>query len=871
MGKALVIVESPAKAKTINKYLGNDYVVKSSVGHIRDLPTSGSASKKSANSTEDKAKKADKPKTKVKKDEKVALVNRMGVDPYHGWKAQYEILPGKEKVVAELKALAENADHIYLATDLDREGEAIAWHLREVIGGDDKRFSRVVFNEITKNAIQQAFNQPGELNINRVNAQQARRFMDRVVGYMVSPLLWKKIARGLSAGRVQSVAVRLVVERERDIKAFVPEEYWELHADLLAKGEVPIQMEVTHAHDKPFKPVNREQTHAALKLLENARYKVLDREDKPTSSKPGAPFITSTLQQAASTRLSFGVKKTMMMAQRLYEAGHITYMRTDSTNLSQDALTMVRGYIGDNFGDKYLPSAPNQYSSKENSQEAHEAIRPSDVNVLAEQLKDMEADAQKLYQLIWRQFVACQMTPAKYDSTTLTVQAGDFQLRAKGRTLRFDGWTKVMPALRKGDEDRTLPVIEVGSELDLQKLIPSQHFTKPPARYSEASLVKELEKRGIGRPSTYASIISTIQDRGYVRVENRRFYAEKMGEIVTDRLEENFRELMNYDFTARMESGLDQVANDQAEWKAVLDGFFAEFSQQLEKAEKDPEEGGMRPNQMVMTSIDCPTCGRPMGIRTASTGVFLGCSGYALPPKERCKTTINLVPEAEILNILEGDDAETNALRARRRCQKCGTAMDSYLIDNQRKLHVCGNNPACDGYEIEEGEFRIKGYEGPIVECEKCGSEMHLKMGRFGKYMGCTNDECKNTRKILRSGEVAPPKEDPVPLPELPCEKSDAYFVLRDGAAGVFLAANTFPKSRETRAPLVEELVRFKDRLPEKLRYLADAPVTDKEGNKTMVRFSRKTKQQYVSSEKDGKATGWSAFYIDGKWVEAKK
>ncbi|MEG7417107.1 type I DNA topoisomerase [Serratia marcescens] len=865
MGKALVIVESPAKAKTINKYLGSDYVVKSSVGHIRDLPTSGSASKKSADSTEDKAKK------KVKKDEKAALVNRMGVDPYHGWKAHYEILPGKEKVVAELKSLAENADHIYLATDLDREGEAIAWHLREVIGGDDKRFSRVVFNEITKNAIQQAFKQPGELNIDRVNAQQARRFMDRVVGYMVSPLLWKKIARGLSAGRVQSVAVRLVVERERDIKAFVPEEYWELHADLLAKGETALQMEVTHAHDKPFKPVNREQTHAAVKLLEKARYTVLDREDKPTSSKPGAPFITSTLQQAASTRLSFGVKKTMMMAQRLYEAGHITYMRTDSTNLSQDALNMVRGYIGDNFGDKYLPKAPNQYSSKENSQEAHEAIRPSDVNVLAEQLKDMEADAQKLYQLIWRQFVACQMTPAQYDSTTLTVKAGDYQLRAKGRTLRFDGWTKVMPALRKGDEDRTLPFVEIGSELDLQKLIPSQHFTKPPARYSEASLVKELEKRGIGRPSTYASIISTIQDRGYVRVESRRFYAEKMGEIVTDRLEENFRELMNYDFTARMEDGLDEVANNQAEWKAVLDEFFVDFSEQLETAEKDPEEGGMRPNQMVMTSIDCPTCGRKMGIRTASTGVFLGCSGYALPPKERCKTTINLVPEAEVLNILEGDDAETNALRARRRCQKCGTAMDSYLIDNQRKLHVCSNNPACDGYEIEEGEFRLKGYDGPVVECDKCGSEMHLKMGRFGKYMGCTNENCKNTRKILRNGDVAPPKEDPVPLPELPCEKSDAYFVLRDGAAGVFLAANTFPKSRETRAPLVEELARFKDRLPEKLRYLADAPVADAEGNKTLVRFSRKTKQQYVSSEKDGKATGWSAFYVDGKWVEGKK
>ncbi|MFW0698303.1 type I DNA topoisomerase [Pantoea sp. R13S299] len=874
MGKALVIVESPAKAKTINKYLGNDYVVKSSVGHIRDLPTSGSTAKKSADaSTEKKAKDAatDKKVKKVKKDEKAALVSRMGVDPYHGWEADYQILPGKEKVVAELKALAANADHIYLATDLDREGEAIAWHLREVIGGDDSRFSRVVFNEITKNAIRQAFEKPGELNIDRVNAQQARRFMDRVVGYMVSPLLWKKIARGLSAGRVQSVAVRLVVEREREIKAFVPEEYWEVNAALTTPKGDELSMDVTHKGDKAFRPVNRDETYAAVALLEKARYEIVDREDKPTSSKPGAPYITSTLQQAASTRLGFGVKKTMMMAQRLYEAGHITYMRTDSTNLSQDAVAMARGYIESNFGKKYLPETAITYASKENSQEAHEAIRPSDVEVVAEQLKDMEADAQKLYQLIWRQFVACQMTPAKYDSSTITAAAGDFKLKAKGRILRFDGWTKVMPALRKNDEDRTLPAVTVGDVLDLQQLLPGQHFTKPPARFSEASLVRELEKRGIGRPSTYAAITSTIQDRGYVRVENRRFYAEKMGEIVTDRLEENFRELMNYDFTARMESNLDLVANNEAQWKAVLDHFFADFTQQLELAEKDPEEGGMQPNQMVLTSIECPTCSRQMGIRTASTGVFLGCSGYALPPKERCKQTINLIPENEVLNILEGDDAETNALRARRRCQKCGTAMDSYLIDNERKLHVCGNNPECDGYEIEKGEFRIKGYDGPIVECEKCGSEMHLKMGRFGKYMGCTNEECKNTRKILRSGEVAPPKEDPVPLPELACEKSDAYFVLRDGAAGVFLAANTFPKSRETRAPLVEELQRFKDRLPEKLKYLADAPAADPEGNKAMVRFSRKTKQQYVSSEKESKATGWSAFYIDGKWQVAKK
>lgn len=379
----------------------------------------------------------------------------MGIDPWHNWDAHYEILPGKEKVVAELKSLAEKADHIYLATDLDREGEAIAWHLREVIGGDDKRYSRVVFNEITKNAIRQAFEKPGELNLDRVNAQQARRFMDRVVGYMVSPLLWKKIARGLSAGRVQSVAVRLVVEREREIKAFVPEEYWEIDADLTTPGGEALSVQVTHRHDKPFRPVTRDETHAAVSLLEKARYSIQEREDKPTSSKPGAPFITSTLQQAASTRMGFGVKKTMMLAQRLYEAGHITYMRTDSTNLSQDALTMARDYIKDNFGVKYLPEAANQYASKDNSQEAHEAIRPSDVSVLADTLKDMEADAQKLYQLIWRQFVACQMTPAKYDSTTLTVVAGDFRLKARGRTLRFDGWTKVMPALRKGDEDRS--------------------------------------------------------------------------------------------------------------------------------------------------------------------------------------------------------------------------------------------------------------------------------------------------------------------------------------------------------------------------------------------------------------------------------
>lgn len=868
MSKALVIVESPAKAKTINKYLGNQYIVKSSVGHIRDLPTSG-ASKSATNSKEKKA--STTKAVKGPKSAQSALVKRMGIDPYNHWEANYQILPGKEKVVNELKTLAEKVDKIYLATDLDREGEAIAWHLKEVIGGDDSRYQRVVFNEITKNAIAQAFEAPGELDIDKVNAQQARRFMDRIVGYMVSPLLWKKVARGLSAGRVQSVAVRLIVEREKEIKAFIPEEYWQIHANLLTKKEDAITLEVTHQKDKPFKPVTEQESLAATALLQKARFDVIDKEDKPTTSKPSAPFITSTLQQSASTRLGFGVKKTMMLAQRLYEAGYITYMRTDSTNISQDAIVMARDYISREFGEKYLPKDALIYASKENAQEAHEAIRPSDIAIQPEQIKEVDNDAQRLYQLIWRQFVACQMTPALYNSTTLTVQAGDFSLKAKGRVLRFDGWTRVQPALRKKNEETMLPMVEKGDELFLGTIDPSQHFTKPPARFSEASLVKELEKRGIGRPSTYASIISTIQDRGYVRVENRRFYAEKMGEIVTDRLEESFKDLMSYDFTAHMESILDEVATDKLDWKTVLDKFFDSFSAELEQAEKVPDDGGMRTNEMVLTSIACPTCERPMGIRTGTTGVFLGCSGYALKPKERCKQTINLIPEAEVLNILEGDDAEVNALRARHRCPKCGTAMDSYLIDNHRKLHVCGNNPECDGYEVEEGEFKIKGYDGPIVECDKCGAEMHLKMGRFGKYMGCTNPECKNTRKILKSGEVAPPKEDPVPLPELACEKSDAYFVLRDGAAGLFLAAHTFPKSRETRAPLIEELIRFKDRIPEKFHYLTQAPTADPEGNKTMVRFSRKNKEQYVGSEKNGKATTFALHYIDGKWVGKPK
>ncbi|EIT7124643.1 TPA: type I DNA topoisomerase [Vibrio parahaemolyticus] len=865
MGKSLVIVESPAKAKTINKYLGKDFIVKSSVGHVRDLPTAGqSTGEKKAAAISTKGMSAEE-KARVKKEkDRKALIKKMGINPYHDWEANYQILPGKEKVVSELQKLAKDADCVYLATDLDREGEAIAWHLREIIGGDEERYKRVVFNEITKNAIQQAFQTPGELNMDGVNAQQARRFMDRVVGFMVSPLLWKKVARGLSAGRVQSVAVKLLVEREREINAFVPEEFWDIHANTKTKDKSDFKLLVAQKDGVAFKPVNETETKAAISVLENASYEVCKREDRPTKSKPSAPYITSTLQQAASTRLGYGVKKTMMLAQRLYEAGYITYMRTDSTNLSAEAVDAVRDFIGSEFGDKYLPAKPLTYGSKEGAQEAHEAIRPSDVSVKAEDLQGVDADAHKLYSLIWNQFVACQMTPAEYDSTTISVKAAEYTLKAKGRILKFDGWTRVQRPMGK-NEDTILPAVQLGDKLNLESLDPKQHFTKPPARFTEAALVKELEKRGIGRPSTYASIISTIQDRGYVKVDQRRFYAEKMGEIVTDRLDDSFNDLMNYDFTARMEQKLDQIAEGEVNWKAVLDNFFADFTGDLEKAELDESEGGMKLNHIVMTDIECPTCGRPMGIRTASTGVFLGCSGYALPPKERCKTTINLGDEEGIINVLE-EDVETAALRAKKRCPICETAMDAYLIDDKRKMHVCGNNPNCEGYVVEYGEFKVKGYDGPVVECDKCGSDMVLKNGRFGKYMDCTSETCKNTRKILKNGEVAPPKEDPVHFPELPCENSDAYFVLRDGASGLFMAASNFPKSRETRAPLVSELARFEERLPEKFKYLTTAPQEDPDGRPAVVRFSRKTKENYVRSEDDGKPSGWTALYVDGKW-----
>ena len=873
MAKHLVIVESPAKAKTINRYLGKDYVVKSSVGHVRDLPVGGKSGREAKTVARKRtaARKKLTPEareTQRRKRARAQLVTRMGVDPDKGWRAHYEVLPGKEKVVADLKKLARGADAVYLATDRDREGEAIAWHLKELIGGTSGRFRRVVFNEITRNAIRAAFEKPGEIDENRVNAQQARRFLDRVVGFELSPLLWAKVARGLSAGRVQSVAVRLIVEREREIRAFVPEEYWEAFADLARAGdpaEAAHRFQVTKAQGKEFRPRNAAQAAAAEARLRECGFRVSGREDKPTYTRPGPPFITSSLQQAASSRLGFGVRKTMTLAQRLYEAGHITYMRTDSTNLAREAVAAVRTHIEGAYGPRYLPAKPNAYASKAAAQEAHEAIRPTALSVGPGDVSVPDPNARRLYDLIWRQFVACQMTRAEYLSTTVTVEAGEFELRARGRILRFDGFTKVLPpAARKDKEDEAeLPDFTEGEALVCHAVETSQHFTKPPARYGEASLVRELEKRGIGRPSTYAAIISTIQERGYVTLKQRRFYAEKIGELVTDRLVENFDHLLDYSFTAGMERDLDQIAVGKREWRGVLDTFYEDFSKRLGVA---GAAEGMRPNQPTTTDIDCDTCGRPMQVRTASTGVFLGCSGYALPPAERCTRTLNLVPGEEAVAADADDEEESRRLRAKRRCPRCGAVMDAYLIDEARKLHLCGNNPDCPGHEIERGTFRLKGYEGPVLACEKCSAEMQLQSGRFGKYFRCTGDGCGNTRKLLRNGQVAPPRTAPVPMPELRCRTVDDHYVLRDGAAGIFLAASGFPKNRETRAPLVTELQPHRDELDTKFHYLLDAPEADPDGNPAVVRFSRKSREQYVTSEVDGKPTAWSAHYRNGCW-----
>ena len=869
MAKSLVIVESPAKAKTISKYLGSEYIVESSVGHIRDLPKKASPNAKRASIPKDLS-----PEEKIRLktiNDRNRLIRRMGIDPDNGWKADWQIIPEKEKVIKSLKKSAKGVDHIYLATDLDREGEAIAWHLKEALGPEKYEYSRVRFNQITKSAIIDSFEDPKEIDLDLVKAYRARRFLDKVIGFELSPLLWKKIARGLSAGRVQSVALRLLDERERLIQEFIPEEFWEVSM-ILNKDDLSIPFLLNRKKSQPL--LKNEEAIKIKDLIKSSEISIDEIIKKPVKTKPRAPFITSTLQQAASTKLSFTVKRTMRVAQKLYEAGHITYMRTDAPSLSKESIQDARNFIGERVGEKYLTNAPRIYSSTENAQEAHEAVRPTNAYLTADDLMNHTEEEKRLYQLIWQQYISSQMPDAEYLSTSAKINMGEYTFSAKGREIVFDGYTKISQPF-KSDDDDILPPLEEGEILKLNEVNLDQKFTKPPARFSEAALVKELEKRGIGRPSTYANIISTIQDRGYVEIQNRRFFVKKIGHIVAERLIESFDDIMDYEFTANLENNLDSVARGELNWRNVLDDFYNSFQKDLVSAS---EENGMRGNQPTSTDITC-TCGKTnMVIRNSSNGVFLGCSGYQNVGDDKCKETLNLVSGDEAISV--DDTEEATNLLIKKRCPKCDTSMDNYLIDENRKLHVCGKNPDCDGYLIEEGLFKIKGYDGPTLECHKCGSEMQLKTGRFGKYFGCLNDNCGATRALQRNGEPKPITMEPIELKNLKCVKCEDHYLLRDSMKGLFLAASQYPKNRETRAPKVHEINKLNLEINEACRflpnkdkhiYLLSAPEKDIDGNEYVIRYNRTDDIHYVASEKDGKKTKWTAVYSDGEWKQNKK
>ena len=870
MSKSLVIVESPAKAKTISKYLGSDYIVESSVGHIRDLPKKASPSSKRASIPKDVS-----PEEKLRLktiNDRNRLIRRMGIDPDNGWIADWQIIPEKEKVIKSLRKAAKSVDHIYLATDLDREGEAIAWHLKEALGPEKYEYSRVRFNQITKSSIIDSFNDPKDIDLDLVKAYRARRFLDKVIGFELSPLLWKKIARGLSAGRVQSVALRVLDERERLIQEFIPEEFWDVSINLL-KNELNISFYLSRKKSEPL--LKEEEAKKIETLIKNSNLSIDEIIKKPVKTKPRAPFITSTLQQAASTKLSFNVKRTMRVAQKLYEAGHITYMRTDAPSLSKESIQDARNFIGERLGEKYLTNAPRIYSSTENAQEAHEAIRPTNAYMTADDLINQTEEEKRLYQLIWQQYIACQMPDAEYLSTSAKINISDYTFSAKGREVVFDGYTKIYQSL-KSDNDDILPPLEEGEILSLSDIKLDQKFTKPPSRYSEAALVKELEKKGIGRPSTYANIISTIQDRGYVEIQNRRFFVKKIGHIVAERLIESFDDIMDYEFTANLENNLDKVARGELDWRNVLDDFYGAFQKDLISASN---ENGMRGNQPTSTDVICPSCEKAnMVIRNSSNGVFLGCSGYQNLGDDKCKETLNLVSGDEAISVDDTEEAEN--LLIKKRCPKCDTSMDNYLIDENRKLHVCGKNPDCDGYLIEDGQFKIKGYDGPTLECHKCGADMQLKTGRFGKYFGCLNDNCGATRALQRNGEPKPLTMEPIELSDLKCIKCDDHYLLRDSMKGLFLAASQYPKNRETRAPKVDEIKDLKEQfvyacrfLPDKDKhlYILNAPEKDKDGNPYVVRYNRTDDIHYVASEKDGKKTKWAATFINGEWVQNLK
>ena len=670
MGKSLLIVESPTKVNTLKKIVGKDFIIKASVGHLKDLPK-----------------------------------KKLGVDVDNNFEPEYITIRGKGKILQELKTAAKKVDTIYLAPDPDREGEAIAHH----IGNEVARFTkgkiyRVMFNEITKKAVKEALANPTELNLDRVNAQQARRILDRLVGYKISPILWKKVHRGLSAGRVQSVALRIVCEREREILAFESKEYWSITLDLEGSCKPNFQAKLFKINDYKAEIGNKEEADKILKDLEGSSLVLESITKKERKRNPSAPFITSSLQQEASRKLNYSPKKTMMLAQKLYEGiklekkgtvGLITYMRTDSVRLSDQALEEVRNYIPERYGKEYLPAKPNMYKSKKSAQEAHEAIRPTDVTLDPNFLKDyLEKDLFRLYQLIWSRFVSCQMVPAVLDTTQFDIKSGNYLFRSNGSILKFAGFMKVYVESQDDDNaektetkdsDRILPALKKGENLNLLEISPEQHFTQPPARFTEAMLVKELEDKGVGRPSTYASIISVIKDRDYIQNQERRLKPVELGFMINDLLVENFPDIMTTAFTAKMEEQLDEVEDGKKQWRDVLQTFYTPFKKDLEEAEKKMKDFKA---EVEETDEVCEKCDKPMIIKWGRFGKFLACSAYP-----DCKNAKDI--------------------------KKPGTE---------------GEPEASD--EVEG-------------DCDKCKSPLIIKRGRFGKFIACsTYPDCKFTKPI---------------------------------------------------------------------------------------------------------------------------
>ena len=697
--KSLVIVESPAKSKTIKKILGDSYQIEASYGHIRNLPTKD-------------------PKT-----------DNLGFDVDNNFEPKFEIIPGKKDVVKKLNTLAKKFDNIYIASDPDREGEAIAWHVRQILDVPEDKIKRIEFNEITPKAVKYSVEHPRSINMDMVQAQQTRQILDKLVGYKLSPVLWKQMGNyNLSAGRVQSVALRMICEREDEIEAFVPQEYWSIHADL-AKDNKIFEAEVAKYKDKPIEKTvkNQEEAQKIVDYLTGADFNVSKVTNKSTKRKPTAPFITSTLQRAASSKLGFGVQKTMQVAQKLYEGielesgavGLITYMRTDSVRVSDDAQAMAKDFILKNFGEKYYPETPNIYvKGKQNVQDAHEAIRPSYPERTPESIKQyLDNDQYRLYKLIWEKFMSSQMSNAEIANKSIEITAGDYTLKAGTSKVTFDGFLKLYndnEDENDKDADSKIPDLEKGDKVECKKITPKQHFTQPPPRYNEASLVKALEEYGIGRPSTYATIITVIQTRKYVEKKDKALHPTILGRAVSKQLVAQFSDIMDYKFTAGMEEKLDKIADKKAVWNKVLQDFYGPFMDEVNAVMKTAKKIN------IETKITCPNCGKPMIVRNSRFGTqFLGCSGYP-----ECKTVMSM-------NALsEQSDEETT----------------------EKTQEVC-----------EE-------------KCEKCGSDMIFKTGPYGKYMECTNADCKHRKPYRRSTGVKCPKCGQADIVERKSKKGTVFF-----------------------------------------------------------------------------------------------